>query len=144
MTPRQKQLVRDSFASVKDLAEPLAQLFYGRLFESYPQVRPMFGNDMRAQGRKLMATIDAAIEALDDFDRARPMLRELGRRHLGFGAEPEHYELVMSCLIWALGQGIGLNAEQRQAWTAAITAINTEMLLGAVESVTDSGAPPAS
>lgn len=144
MTPRQKQLVRDSFAAVKDMAEPLAQLFYGRLFEFYPQVRPMFGNDMRLQGRKLMATIDAAIESLDDFDRARPMLRDLGRRHAGYGVEPEHYDLVMASLIWAIGQAIGLNAEQRQAWKEVIAAINAEMLAGAAEPVSGSSARPAS
>ena len=55
MTPRQVQLVRESFDDVRDVAGPLSQLFYGRLFSLEPSTRALFRTDIRLQGEKLMA-----------------------------------------------------------------------------------------
>ncbi len=57
MTPDQRRLVRDSFARVAPIAEQAAELFYGRLFELDPALKPLFKGDMKEQGRKLMAMI---------------------------------------------------------------------------------------
>ena len=45
MTPEQKQLVKDSWAKVLPIKETAAELFYGRLFETYPEVKPYFKGD---------------------------------------------------------------------------------------------------
>ena len=50
MTPEQIKLVQDSFAKVRPIAGTAADLFYGRLFEIAPQVRPLFPDDMAEQG----------------------------------------------------------------------------------------------
>ena len=42
MTLREKQLVRESFQGIGEVAGPLSLLFYGRLFELDPALRPMF------------------------------------------------------------------------------------------------------
>ena len=57
-------LVQDSFKKVAPISEVAAELFYGRLFEVAPQVKPMFRGDMKEQGRKLMATLGVVVTGL--------------------------------------------------------------------------------
>jgi hypothetical protein len=47
MSPEEIQLVRTSFKLVLPIAGDAATLFYGRLFELDPSLRPMFHGDMR-------------------------------------------------------------------------------------------------
>lgn len=131
ITSRQQMLIRESFMAAKELADPLAQLFYGRLFQISPEVRPMFKGDMKVQGKKLMDTLDVVVSAIDNLDSLRPKLRELGAMHVGYGVEPHQYETVSAALIWAIGQASGLTAEARDAWRALLNAISAEMLASA-------------
>ena len=62
MTPEQVKLVQDSFAKVAPIADKAAELFYQRLFEVAPAVRPLFHGDMAEQGRK---PVDATLEEME-------------------------------------------------------------------------------
>ena len=76
MTPQQITLVRENFAKVVPIREQAAALFYDRLFAIDPSTRPLFRGDMKSQGAKLMA----AIEAVDAI--ARPHRNHAGRSPL--------------------------------------------------------------
>ena len=52
MTPTQVKLIQDSFAKVAPISEQAAALFYGRLFEIAPEVKPLFKGDMTEQGER--------------------------------------------------------------------------------------------
>jgi hemoglobin-like flavoprotein len=54
MNPQDKQLVQESFSAVEPIAETAAALFYARLFELDPELRPLFKQDLHGQGKKLM------------------------------------------------------------------------------------------
>ena len=56
MTPQQIDLVQSSFAKVVPIADAAAAIFYARVFEIAPRVKPLFHGDMAEQGRKLMMT----------------------------------------------------------------------------------------
>ena len=79
MTSEQKRLVRESFQSISDSLGPISLLFYARLFEQDPSLRPMFVQDIAIQGRKLMSTLTTVVQNLDDLDQLSPALRALGR-----------------------------------------------------------------
>lgn len=49
MTPSQIERAQSSFAKVAPIADNAVALFYGRLFETAPQVRPLFRSDMKEQ-----------------------------------------------------------------------------------------------
>ena len=53
MTTNSVSLVKNSWDKVKPISDQAAGLFYGRLFEIYPEVKPLFKGDMQQQGRKL-------------------------------------------------------------------------------------------
>ncbi len=85
MTPTDKSLVQQTFAQVVPIADQAAALFYGRLFELDPSLRPLFKGDMTAQGKKLMQVLGYAVGKLDALDELVPAVAALGRKHAGYG-----------------------------------------------------------
>lgn len=129
MTPRQKELVQTSWAKVVPIAETAASLFYGRLFEIDPSLRPLFTSDIKEQGKKLMQMITIAVKGLDDLNALVPAVQALGKRHTGYGVKDEHYATVAAALLWTLEKGLGTdwNDEVRDAWVAVYTVLADTM-----------------
>ena len=126
MTGEQIRLVRVTWLEVAPIADTAARLFYGRLFESDPEIQRLFAHaDMDQQRAKLMRTLTVAVGALDKLETIRPALENLGRRHVGYGVEERHYDLVGAALLWTLQQGLGdrYTAAVREAWTAAYSTL---------------------
>ncbi|HJZ45727.1 MAG TPA: globin family protein, partial [Roseiflexaceae bacterium] len=107
MTPEQIVLVQTSFAQVLPIADTAAALFYNRLFELDPSLKPLFKGDMREQGRKLIAMMSVAVHGLPRIETLVPVIEALGRRHAGYGVKDEHYATVADALLWTLEQGLG-------------------------------------
>lgn len=135
MTPLQIALVQTSFAKVAPIAATAADLFYGRLFEIAPQVRPMFPEDLTEQKRKLMAMLGTAVAGLSHLDSMLPAVRALGRRHAGYGVTEDHYAPVASALLWTLEKGLGedFTFEVEEAWAIAYSVLSTTMIEAANE-----------
>ena len=129
MTPQQKHLVQTTFAKVAPIADDAAALFYGRLFELDPSLRPMFTTDLKEQGRKLMRMIGMAVNGLDRLDELVPVVRQLGARHAGYGVRDEHYGTVAAALVWTLERGLGpdFTPEVKDAWVAVYGVLATTM-----------------
>lgn len=137
MTPAQTILVQKTFAQVAPIADTAAALFYGRLFEIDPALRPLFKGDMAEQGRKLMQMIGVAVNGLDRLDQIVPAVQQLGIRHAAYGVKEEHYSTVAVALLWTLEQGLGagFTPEVKDAWTAAYTVLATTMQQAAATAV---------
>ena len=116
MTPDQVKAIQDSFAKVKPIAEQAAALFYGRLFETTPQVKPLFGGDMIHQGQKLMATLATVVNGLDQLESILPAASALAKRHVAYGVKAADYAPVGAALLWTLERGLG------EQWTPAFAA----------------------
>jgi hemoglobin-like flavoprotein len=129
MTPRQVQLIRDSFTQVQAHGPEFVDRFYDRLFEIAPDARSLFGSDLQAQKGKLFAALKLVVHGLDRFDALRPVLSDLGQRHRTYGVVWEDYGLVGEALVHALGQVLGdrLDAATEDAWYLGYTAISDAM-----------------
>jgi hemoglobin-like flavoprotein len=116
----QKALVQTSFAQVRPIADAAAALFYSRLFELDPTLRPLFKGPIEEQGRKLMEMLGLAIKGLDRPEALLPALAALGRRHAGYGVNEHDYETVGEALLWTLEQGLGpsFTPQVQEAWAA--------------------------
>lgn len=130
MTSSEITLVKDSFRLVVPIADQAAALFYARLFELDPSLRPMFRGDLHEQGRKLMTMLAAAVAALERPEALLPTVRQLGARHAGYGVQEKHYVTVGAALLWTLekGLGAGFTTEVRAAWTKLYTLIANTMI----------------
>src|SRR5688572_11577268 len=133
MTTRERRLVRESFESIREEAGPLSLLFYGRLFELDPKLRPMFHGDIARQGMKLMTMLAVVIDSIDRFEALMPTLHAMGQRHTSYGVMSHHYDMVEQALIWALGQALAINSgsEVLAARRTLIREVSTVMQAGA-------------
>jgi hemoglobin-like flavoprotein len=130
VTPSQIDLVQTSFAKVAPIAETAASLFYGRLFEIAPEVKPLFKGDMKEQGRKLMTTLAVVVNGLKNLDAVVPAAKSLAVKHVSYGVTADHYAPVGAALVWTLEQGLGddFTPETRDAWIAAYTLLSGVMI----------------
>ena len=135
MTTNTVSLVRNSWDKVKPISDQAAGLFYGRLFEIYPEVKPLFKGDMQQQGRKLMAMINTAVNALDNLEPVIPAIKDTGARHAGYGVSDEDYDKVADALLWTLDKGLGdeFTPEVKDAWVAVYTTLADTMKAGVAE-----------
>ncbi len=125
----QKRYVQETFAMVEPIADTAAELFYGRLFELDPSLRSLFKDDIKEQGKKLMAVLKLAVKGLDDLEKLVPVVQELGRRHAGYGVKDRDYDTVAAALIWTLGQGLQehFTPEVEKAWVEIYTLLADTM-----------------
>src|SRR5262245_48001629 len=121
MTRQEVQLVQQTFMKVLPISDLAAQLFYKRLFEMDPSLRPMFKGDMQEQGRKLMQMIGMAVQGLSVPGEIMGLVADLGRKHLEYGVIDAHYDTVRAALLETVGQGLGADftPEARTAWGEA-------------------------
>lgn len=130
MTSDQVNLVQHSFAKVVPVADQAATLFYERLFETTPAVKPLFHGDMIEQRRKLVATVAAVVAELGNLEAVLPAASALAKRHVGYGVKPEHYESVGSALLWTLERCLSdaWTRELASAWSAAYGTLSGFMI----------------
>jgi hemoglobin-like flavoprotein len=130
LTNEQKVLVKQTWASVVPISDKAAELFYGKLFEMDPSVKPLFKGDITEQGKKLMKTIGLAVNSLDHLDQLVPVVQELGRKHVGYGVKAQHYTTVAGALLWTLEKGLGaaFTPQVKEAWTVTYNTLAGVMM----------------
>ena len=137
MTQNKIKLVKDSWALVAQLEmEMVGGLFYNRLFEIMPEVKPMFSKTpLPEQSKKLLTMLSYVIAKLDKLEDIMSEVTKLARRHAGYGVTDEHYTAVGSVLLWTLEQGLGAewNEELEIAWTDVYTVLAGAMMAGQQE-----------
>ncbi|MEO1493292.1 MAG: globin family protein [Pseudomonadota bacterium] len=135
MTPEQVTMVQKSFEKVAPIADKAADIFYDRLFEVAPEVRPLFAADMSRQKEVLMQTLGTAVQNLHQVDTILPVVKELGVKHVGYGVKDEHYDIVGGALLYTLEKGLGddWNDELKEAWTETYGTVANVMKSAAAE-----------
>jgi hemoglobin-like flavoprotein len=130
MNPTQIKLVQDSFSKVAPISEQAAVIFYDRLFEVAPAVKAMFPSDMTEQRKKLMTTLAVVVNGLTNLEAVLPAASALAKRHVNYGAKPEHYPVVGGALLWTLEKGLGdgWTPDVAEAWTAAYGTLSGYMI----------------
>lgn len=135
MTPEQVELVQSSFKKVEPIASTAGDLFYGRLFEIAPEVRPMFADNIEDQRDKLMSMLGTAVTNLHQIEQIIEPVKTLGAKHIDYGVKDEHYDKVGEALIWTLQEGLkdDFTPEIKDAWVATYGTLATVMKDAAAE-----------
>lgn len=129
ITANQKELVQTTFGMVVPIADKAAEIFYAKLFELDPELKPLFKGNMAEQGNKLMTMLAAAVKGLDDLEALVPVVQDLGKRHIGYGIMDSHYDTVGAALLGTLEAGLGeaWDRDVKEAWIAVYTLLATTM-----------------
>lgn len=129
--------LKDNFSLVGANGVDVADYFYADLFARAPQLRSMFPAAMSKQHEVLLAALSQIVASVDDPDALVPFLRDLGRRHHGFGVIAEHYAPVGASLIATLAHfsGPAWSEDLERDWTAAYGVVARVMTEAAAEPV---------
>lgn len=128
------ELVQTSFGAVKPIAATAAEIFYSKLFELDPKLKPLFPaadeDKMKEQGNKLMTMLSAAVAGLSNIEALIPVLQDLGKRHVAYRVEKSHYDTVGAALIGTLAVGLGddFTPEVKQAWVDVYGVMSSVMI----------------
>jgi hemoglobin-like flavoprotein len=132
------QAVETSFDLVAPRGDELMDVFYARLFETAPSVKPLFAStDLKRQKTMLLATLMLLRKSLRDLDAVLPKLRDLGARHASYGVQVPHYPIVGQVLIASMAEiaGAAWRPEYERAWSDAFAIVATSMIEGAEAAV---------
>jgi hemoglobin-like flavoprotein len=138
ITKAQIELVKETWKKIIPISDIAAKNFYVRLFDQYPEIKPMFdGADLLEQCKKLIKAINMVAVSLERIETLIPMIRELGQRHVSYGVEDQHYGQVGETLLWTLEAGLkeAWSKEVEAAWTNAYTLLAGVMIEGANEPI---------
>jgi methyl-accepting chemotaxis protein len=135
--------LENSFDLVAPRGDELMDEFYGRLFAAAPAVRPLFARtDMKQQKAMLLATLVLLRKSLRNLDAIAPKIRELGARHIAYGARPEHYPVVGEVLLASMAEvaGDAWLPDYEQAWVEAFGVVAAVMIEGAESAILEAAA----
>jgi hemoglobin-like flavoprotein len=134
------EALETSFDIVAPRGDDLMDVFYARLFDAAPAVRPLFAStDLRRQKAMLLGALVLVRKSLRDLDAILPALHTLGARHVRYGARAEHYPVVAAVLIASMAEiaGPAWRPHHERAWAAALDVVAGAMLEGAAAAELD-------
>ena len=113
-------------------AEEAGAVFYEKLFEINPSLKPLFAHAMPAQINKLMDMLTLMVANLQTMDSIEKEVKALAIRHVQYGTRPEHYQSVREALMYTLEMQLadGWDEDTRQAWSE-VYAVWANAMIGA-------------
>ena len=76
-----------------------------------------------------MATLAVVVNGLSNLESVLLAASALAKRHVSYGAKPEHYPVVGGVLLWTLKRSRrGLDVDVADAWTAAYGTLSGYMI----------------
>jgi serine/threonine protein kinase/hemoglobin-like flavoprotein/Ran GTPase-activating protein (RanGAP) involved in mRNA processing and transport len=133
LTQDRLSLVESSFAAISGTGKAFAEKFYEKLFDRYPETKPLFSHvSMSRQQHHLSSSLVMIIENLRSPDTLNASLTALSQRHVGYGVRPEHYQAFAVCFLEALRETLGedWSPALNEAWAEALQAI-AHVMVGA-------------
>lgn len=126
-------IVEDSLVAIGPLTVDLGTRFYDTLFETAPGLRPLFRGSQADHVMRFVEVLAYVVSNLRATDKITPILRDLGRRHLGYGVSPAHYQAFKLALLKTLQMELNSKwtPDVARAWDATIDNVGRQMLAGA-------------
>lgn len=126
------QRLEDSFRLLAPRGPELVDRLFAHLFARSPDLRPMFPTDLAAVKKRVLAAIVLIVQNLRRPEQLTAPLRDMGERHVAYGAQLEHYPIVRDTLIGVMKDmsGAAWSAPLTADWTAALNLVVSTMLEG--------------
>ncbi len=125
MKPDQIERVRASWNKVLLKSDETADLFFEKLFETSPETRDLFAEDISSQKRAHFATLNRLVGGLHEPDVMRSHMKDLFQRHVEVMSNTETHTLFEQTLLATLEQTLGddWNQELRGDWHEAFDTV---------------------
>ncbi|MEZ4688446.1 MAG: adenylate/guanylate cyclase domain-containing protein [Bacteroidia bacterium] len=99
-----------------------SEIFYTKVFEKAPEVRSLFRNNMRDQGRLLTHMLSGIVYSLSRPEHLVLGLKRLGKNHTRYGVKDEHYPVIKEVMLETIPEVLGDFYRPRinEAWGQAL------------------------
>mmetsp|Transcript_99253 Transcript_99253/g.206799 ORF Transcript_99253/g.206799 Transcript_99253/m.206799 type:complete len:350 (+) Transcript_99253:273-1322(+) len=143
LTPAEIKLVQSTWATAMTLgAENVGGLLFKKIFEIAPGALELFSfknePDIKTwknkkflqHGLNVVNAVGAAVDGLNFFSTVLPVLKELAVKHVGYGVQAAHYDVVGKALMQTLRDGLGdsWTKPAQVAWAKVWHAVSTTMI----------------
>jgi methyl-accepting chemotaxis protein len=135
-TKTEAELLEDTLVVIAPHGDQIADRFYSRLFEEYPQLTPLFeGISIKGQQKKLLASLVLLVQNLHKPEVLNDYLKGLGARHQHYGVIAKQYPLFAENLLSVLEEFSGdiWTTDVEQAWANTINTVASIMQESYVE-----------
>lgn len=121
MTPSQVDLVQQSFKTLGAQTAEASRIFYEELFRLAPDLRMIFPDDLGRQKEKFTQAMGVIVKNLTQISLVSDDIVAIGRRHMAYDIEDEHFEVFGEALLRMLDRIFGqdMTGDMRDAWAAA-------------------------
>lgn len=126
-------IVEDSLAALGPLTVDLGTRFYETLFEAAPSLSSLFRENQADQIMRFVEVLAHVVSNLRATEKITPILRDLGRRHLGYGVTPAHYQTFKLALLKTLQAELEAKwtPDVARAWDRTFDGVARQMIAGA-------------
>lgn len=126
--PETVKVIKSTLPILQQHGETLTTLFYKRLFENNPEIKPLFNPAHQQQGsqqRALAAAICAYAEHIETPEKLANAVELIAQKHASLGIQAEMYPIVGENLLAAIKELLGDAATEEiiAAWAEAYTAL---------------------
>lgn len=149
MDAAQIERIKASYSSLQPQWDKVINRCFDRLFVRTPALKDLYPSNMDPVRREYGRVIALLVDKADRLHEVEDLLRDLGKRHRGYGAEAGHYPLLRDALVAGMKDvaAKGWDYQVEFAWKAFMNEIAKAMHYGKVESApssaADAGAPAA-
>jgi len=144
LSDKEVELVQGSWKKAGNLgAQKVGVLLFKHIFEIAPEALGLFSfkdeknlyesERLKSHAVKVVTTVGVAVEGLNKLDELVPVLKGIGLKHVGYGVQPAHYDVVGKALIMTLKAGLhtDLTPAHEAAWEKVYKILSTTMIAGA-------------
>lgn len=105
-----RAIVKATVPLLESGGEALTTYFYRKMLDEYPQVRPLFNPAHQSSGAQPRALANGLLmyaRHIDELEQLGDLLAKIINKHIALQILPEHYPIVGTCLLQAIGEVLG-------------------------------------
>jgi hemoglobin-like flavoprotein len=121
-----------SFQIIEPRLDDVVFAFYTKLFDEAPSLRSMFPQDMGGQKKHMNSALKLVANNIDNLENLAEPLREMGARHIAYGAEEAQFPVVRDVMVASLAEVAGYTwtPQLSSDWGEALDAVAGYMIEG--------------
>ncbi len=131
-TEEQINRLGSSFQLIEPRLDDVVSVFYTKLFDAAPALRSMFPDDLGGQKKHMNSALKLVANNVANIEKLAGPLREMGARHVGYGAQEAQFPVVRDIMVDSLAEVAGYvwTPQLSSDWGAALDAVAGYMIEG--------------
>jgi nitric oxide dioxygenase len=124
LTPEQVAIIKSTVPVLEAHGKTITTTFYANMLRAHPELNNIFNTSNQVNGHQagaLAGSLCAYAKNIDDLGKLSPAVERITHKHASLFIREEHYSIVGTYLIQAMGEVLGaaLTKDVKNAWAAA-------------------------